>query len=124
MDKKSIILNEIPVTFTKSVNGELGSKVECRPSDIHGVGLFAKVDIGENFDIHQTHVIHPKHGVANIKPNNLYNHSSKSPNCEVVKVDNFYHLFSLRKIKAGEELLVDYGQHKEIESPKEGWKYY
>lgn len=122
MDKESIILNEIPVTFTKSVNGELGGKVECRPSDIHGVGLFAKEDIDENFDIHQAHVIHPEYGAVNIKPNSLYNHSSKSPNCEAVKIDNFYHLFSLRKIKAGEELLADYGRHKEFEPPEEGWE--
>ena len=122
MEKESITLNEIPITFTRSVNGELGNKVECKPSSIHGVGLFAKEDISENFDIHQTHVIHPEYGVVNIKPNNLYNHSSESPNCKAVKFDNFYHLFSLREIKAGEELLADYGRHRELEPPKEGWK--
>jgi hypothetical protein len=122
MEKEKIKLNkEAPIVFTKSVEGYLGDMIEVKPSEIHGEGLFARYDILEDVDLQQTHCLHPEHGWVNIKPNHLFNHS-ETPNCKLVRRDSFYHLYSVRPIECGEELTVDYRNHKEVGQPEEGWK--
>lgn len=76
-------------------------------SGIHGLGLFATEDIPVNIDLGMSHI--DVNGVIIRTPlGGFYNHSD-SPNCERTQVGNQWNLFTIRDIKAGEELTATYG---------------
>jgi hypothetical protein len=97
------------------------SNCELKRSDVHGKGIFASKDIGANAVLFETH--RKTSGAlkwANLIPNCSYNHSFK-PNCQSLTLGDFKYLVTLREIKEGEELLVDYSKDKDLEQPQEGW---
>ena len=97
------------------------SNCEIKRSDVHGKGIFASKDLAANAVLFETH---KKTSGAlkwlNLVPNCSYNHSIE-PNCHSLTLGDFKYLVTLRKIKEGEELLVDYNKDKDLEQPKEGW---
>tara|TARA_Y100000593_G_scaffold88709_1_gene171508 strand:+ start:1381 stop:2004 length:624 start_codon:yes stop_codon:yes gene_type:complete len=116
---------ELPPDYIVSqdifVNAELGSSVEIKDSDIHGVGLFASKNIQEGEFIHYTHVYHHTlKGWAALQPNYKYNHSFKD-NCEVVEGNRCMKLIAIKAIKKGEELLANYADNDKLEQPAPEW---
>ena len=97
------------------------SECELKNSNVHGQGIFASKDLGANQVLFETH---KKTSGAlewvNLMPNCSYNHSSK-PNCQSLTLGDFKYLVTLREIKEGEELLVDYSKDKDLEQPQKGW---
>jgi len=104
-----------------NVRGQLPSSVEQKDSSIHGKGLFATKDIPAEAVIHRTHIMSWL-GWVNIIPNSKYNHSEEEENCRIDTDEEFKRLVSIRDIKQGEELLVDYKKDKDLEQPEKGWK--
>lgn len=101
---------------------ELGELVCLKDSDIQGVGLFAKQDIPKGSFIHYTHAYRPIHkDWVNFTPNYKYNHSKTKENCEVVLDNEVMKMLTLRRIREGEELLVDYAKNETFEQPEKGW---
>ena len=97
------------------------SECELKTSDVHGKGIFASRDLEANQVLFETH--RKTSGAlkwANLIPNCSYNHSA-TPNCCSLTLGDFKYLVTLREIKEGEELLVDYNKDKDLEQPKEGW---
>lgn len=107
--------------ITNNVRGQLTSSVEERESDIHGTGLFAVKDIPKGKIIHRTHIMSWL-GWVNIIPNNKYNHSETEDNCRIDTDEEFKRLVSIRDIKEGEELLVNYKKDADLEQPEKDWK--
>ena len=97
---------------------------EFKESPIHGEGIFAVQDIPKDMELFQTHVMdNPIMSIwGNMKPNCLYNHSKVNANCISKTRGNVKFLVSIRDIKSGEELLVDYSKDKDLQQPKEGWE--
>tara|TARA_R110002020_G_scaffold309790_2_gene525699 strand:- start:2582 stop:2896 length:315 start_codon:yes stop_codon:yes gene_type:complete len=98
--------------------------IKYQKSRCHGSGLIAQQDIEGNNYIWDTHIAHPQlTGLwLNIIPNCLYNHSSAAPNCKILTKENTKSLHSLKEIKAGHEILVDYSCDKDLEQPLSQWK--
>ena len=107
-----------------TVKGDLNKLVELKNSRIQGRGLFAKEDIEEETRLHNTHINIKGYGWANIRPNNLANHSKINENCEIRTEDSIKVLYSISDIQKGDELLVDYTKDQDagFEQPKETWK--
>ena len=103
-----------------NVRGQLPSSVEQKDSSIHGKGLFATKDIPAEAVIHRTHIMSWL-GWINIIPNSKYNHSEEEENCRIDTDEEFKRLVSIRDIKQGEELLVNYKKDKDLEQPDKGW---
>ena len=97
------------------------SDCELKRSDIHGKGIFASKDLGANVVLFETH--RKTSGAlkwVHLIPSCGYNHSTE-PNCHSLTLGDFKYLVTLREIKEGEELLVDYNKDKDLEQPQEGW---
>jgi len=90
-----------------------------KESPIHGLGLFAKEDIPAGINLGITHYDHDGY-ITRTPLGGFYNHSNE-PNCERIENENYMQLFdqensqtyycelfTLRKIKAGEEITVKY----------------
>ena len=82
-------------------------------SDIDGHGIFAKTDIGKNVDLGTTHIKVPMvHGYIRTPLGGFVNHSTEN-NCELHIIEEWddyiiYNIFSSKKIKKGEEILLNY----------------
>ena len=78
-------------------------------SPIHGKGLFATDDIDADFVIGVTHVRDMRFpdGLIRIQLGGFFNHS-EDPNCEIIEVDDFLKLRTIKKITKGEELTATY----------------
>ena len=97
------------------------SNCELKTSNGHGKGIFAAKDLGANVVLFETH--RKTSGALkwiNLVPNCGYNHST-TPNCHSLTLGDFKYLVTLREVKEGEELLVDYTKDKDLEQPQEGW---
>tara|TARA_R100000808_G_scaffold7659_1_gene22246 strand:+ start:6232 stop:6567 length:336 start_codon:yes stop_codon:yes gene_type:complete len=110
----------VRVQIKNNVRGQLPSSVEQKDSLIHGKGLFATKDISAETVIHRTHIMSWL-GWVNIVPNSKYNHSEEE-NCRIDTDEEFKRLVSIRDIKQGEELLVNYKKDKDLEQPEKDWK--
>lgn len=83
-----------------------------KPSDIHGLGLFAAEDLPAGKELGISHVADTKKGRF---PNDsirtplggFINHSSE-PNCQFYEEDDTWRLRTLRAVKKGEELTGEY----------------
>ena len=97
------------------------SECELKSSNVHGQGIFASKDLGANAVLFETH--RKTSGAlkwVNLVPNCSYNHSS-NPNCQSLTLGDFKYLVTLKEIKEGEELLVDYRKDQDLEQPQKGW---
>lgn len=102
-------------------------------SDIHGIGLFSKSNIKANVNLGQSHEIKIDKNPFKInevvrRPLGGFINHSENPNCRILDEGDMlkytegkeivfafycnYFLVTLRSIGAGEELTVDYTQHK------------
>ena len=99
---------------------------EFKKSPIHGNGIFATEDIPSGTELFQTHVMDsdlldmPIWG--NMQPNCLYNHSAVNANCVSKTRGKFKFLLSIKDIKGGEELLVDYAKDEDLQQPEKWWE--
>lgn len=82
-----------------------------KDSKIEGLGLFAKEDISENITLGMSHILSSNGSLTRTPLGGFYNHSNK-PNCIKKKVFTTHYLVSLREIKAGEEITVEYTFYK------------
>ena len=97
------------------------SECELKKSNVHGKGVFASKDIGANVVLFETHKkTSGDLQWMNLVPNCSYNHSTE-PNCHSLTLGDFKYLVTLREIKEGVELLVDYTKDRDLEQPKEEW---
>ena len=107
------------------------SKCRLEQSNVHGIGIFATEDIKENNSLFSTHMqtqVPETYGECcqsgewvNLSPNYLYNHSEQNANCSSITSGTAKILVTLREIKKGEEILVDYRQDKDLEQPRSNW---
>ena len=87
--------------------------LEVKDSPIEGLGLFAKKNIKKHFDCGMSHIKVPIIcGFVRTSIGGFLNHSEK-PNCALsLELDwddyRVYNVFTIKKIKAGEELTLDY----------------
>ena len=82
------------------------------PSDIHGVGIFAKDDIPKDIEIGISHVYDPdfQHNYIRTPLGGFINHSN-TPNCELVDDDenmDYKKIKTIKKIEQGKELTLKY----------------
>ena len=94
----------------------LPNYLEIKSSDIEGLGVFAVTNIDSWVPMGRTHIYDPTqpNNVARVDFSGFVNHSDE-PNCEVYKMESelfkyTLHLRSIRRIKPGEELTVDYSK--------------
>ena len=92
----------------------LHKSLTIKESEIEGLGLFAKENIPKGTDLGISHYHFVDTRIIRTPLGGFYNHSEE-PNCikEESKVDNMlviclYHLVTLRDIKVGEEITVNY----------------
>jgi SET domain-containing protein len=87
----------------------LPEELTIKESDIHGLGLFAVVDIeaGHDFGITHHNLGWPIGMTIRTPLGGFYNHSTE-PNCETKAVGYTRRLQSINDIKAGEELTAFY----------------
>jgi hypothetical protein len=81
------------------------------PSDIHGVGIFAKEDIPAEIEIGITHIYDPDFENDHIRtPLGGFINHSPTPTCEIRgdESETVRKLYTLTKIEAGKELTVKY----------------
>ena len=89
--------------------------LKIKTSEVHGQGLFTEVDIPAETNLGRSNLQYRKFYLFRFALGAFYNHSD-NPNC--IKVKKFtgalpvYHLVTLRDIKAGEELTVEYTFYK------------
>ncbi len=91
----------------------LPEQLELKKSDIDGHGIFATMDLDKEFDLGATHIKMPIYNGFVRTPLGGYLNHDESPNCYLTQVyewDDYkiFHLFTMRKILKGEELLLDY----------------
>jgi|TARA_R110000824_G_scaffold36926_1_gene114077 SET domain-containing protein len=92
-------------------------------SECHGKGLIAGQDIPRGKILHVTQTWSSKHNIwINVKPNCMYNHSKLNENSELKTIDRAKILVTLKDIKAGEEIFVDFTKDKDLEQPEGDWK--
>jgi len=109
-------------SFSKiNARATMSPTVSIRPSNIHGVGIFANEDIQESTIIQKTHLNHEEYGWINLIPNCEFNHSKLKANCILSESENFKELVAITSIKKDEEILVNFNTCPEIEPPEEGW---
>ena len=94
----------------------LPSYLTIGPSDIHGVGIFAKEDIPKDIIIGITHIYDPnfEHDFIRTPLGGFINHNAH-PNCKLVELNADYHykqLQTISKIEQGEELTLKYSLYK------------
>jgi SET domain-containing protein len=94
---------------------------EVQKSPIHGSGVFATENISAEVTLFETHVLGAADRWVNISPNCQYNHSKENANCRSETKRGFKFLVTIREIKKGEELLVDFTLDTDLEQPQEGW---
>ena len=87
----------------------LPEEVTIRPSSIDGLGLFATCDIEEGHEFGITHVKNYwfENGYVRTPLGGFFNHS-ENPNCEAYPKGSYIKLRSIKSIKKGEELTVNY----------------
>lgn len=95
----------------KDINGHspLPDNIYIEHSPIHGMGLFAKKDIGNGWDFGITHVADDRFADGYIRtPFGGFINHSLSPNCEVYEVDDTLHMRTIQDIPKDSELTIDY----------------
>tara|TARA_R100000322_G_scaffold160313_1_gene121728 strand:- start:20 stop:337 length:318 start_codon:yes stop_codon:yes gene_type:complete len=102
------------IKYNKFYYNPLPENLSIRKSDIHGYGIFASVEINKDEDLGSTHIKVPMIlGFIRTPLGGFINHSKKA-NC-VLQVtrdwDDYlvYNVFTTRKIKKNEEILLEYG---------------
>lgn len=90
------------------------NKIEVRPSNIEGNGVFTKDTFNAGDLIGLAH--------TNDQPSTVlgrfYNHS-ETPNAESIKVGNERFIKAIKKLRRGEEITVDYKKQPELEQPSD-----
>ena len=87
--------------------------ITIKESNIEGLGLFAKKNIEQNFDLGSSHIKVPVIcGFIRTSIGGFLNHS-KNSNCELsLELDwddyKVYNVYTTKKIKEGEELTLNY----------------
>ena len=103
------------IKYNRFYYNPLPEEVEIKKSDIHGHGIFAKENIDKNVDLGSTHIKVPMIvGYIRTPIGGFLNHS-EDPNCHLVITQDWddyliYNVYTSRKIKKGEELLLEYGR--------------
>jgi len=77
-------------------------KIKISPSEIHGLGLIATEDIGEN------EILGPSYISSFRTPFDRFVNHSKTPNCKITRIGDNRYILSILKIRNGEEITVDY----------------
>ena len=85
----------------------LPKELTIKESTIHGLGLFALVDIKAGHEFGITHHFHERDGLIRTPLGGFYNHS-KNPNCETYSYSLGRKLRAIKDIKAEEELTSFY----------------
>jgi SET domain-containing protein len=81
-----------------------------KESKVHGLGLFACLDIKEKVNLGLTHIYDESFENNYIRTplGGFFNHDPINPNCKILKEDKFLFLVTTKMIKAGEELTAKY----------------
>ena len=87
--------------------------VTIRDSDVHGLGLFAVMDIKKGHEIGITHISDQrfKNDWIRTPVGGFYNHSD-NPNCETYVQGDLVMIRTIRNVAAGEELTSKYWIYK------------
>jgi SET domain-containing protein len=88
----------------------LPEELYIRRSAIEGMGLFAKKDIDGNVKLGMSHIVVGGE-IIRTPLGGFVNHSDE-PNCIKIKEGDSYSLFTLRDIKAEEEITLKYTFYK------------
>ena len=87
----------------------LPEELTIKSSKIHGLGLFALVDLKKDHEFGISHIMNDDFtdGYIRTPLGGFFNHSSK-PNCEAYKKGNYIRLKTIKEIVAGEEITAHY----------------
>ena len=77
-----------------------------KPSTIEGYGVFAEIDFEQDTKLGLTHIV--LNGKLFRTPFGGFINHSNNPNTIKEKEDDRYYLYTIRDIKAGEELTLKY----------------
>ena len=91
--------------------------VEIKPSGIHGLGVFAKRELPNNFIVGITHVLVDSDLIRT--PIGGFINCSSAPNAELfqypkLKRSNYYGVKTLKVVGEGEEITIDYNKGMSI----------
>ena len=88
----------------------LPSFLEIKNSTVHGLGLFTKKDLPNDYVLGISHVRDERfeNGFIRTPLGGFFNHTSKDPNIEPVHVGDFIIIKTIKKIPAGHELKATY----------------
>jgi len=91
------------------VYSPLPREVTIRPSNIHGLGLFAVLNIRVDYHLGISHIKDKRfeNGYIRTPLGGFFNHS-ENPNCEAFVDDDYINLVTIKPIKRGEELTAEY----------------
>ena len=118
-----MMLNE----YLSYLQEELIDNYEIKPSDIEGVGAFAKEPMEKgsfiNFCTEPKQLYHDGISVHSVINNfgKYINHSS-NPSCEIRRIGPKHAVFALRKLNPGDEITADYTKTPEFAQPEWDWK--
>lgn len=84
----------------------LPDSLTIKKSKLHGLGLFAEKNINKNTYLGLSHIQYID-DLIRTPLGGFYNHSD-NPNCKKIKTGNYYHLYTIKDIKKGEEITVKY----------------
>lgn len=87
----------------------LPGNVYIDKSAIHGMGIFARVDIPKGYNFGITHVADERFpdGYIRTPLGGFINHSN-DPNVEMYEIEDFLRMRTVKAVNKGDELTVDY----------------
>ena len=100
--------------INKDIEGytPLPENVYIDKSPIHGIGIYAKVDIPKGHDFGITHVKDERfpNGLIRTSIGGFVNHSH-DPSLKMFEVDDTVRMKTIKAIKKDEELVIDYSPY-------------
>ena len=109
----SVEAEEVIPTYNPFYYKPLPEEITIRQSEIEGLGVFAVVDIPKDTDLGTTHINVPMYnGLIRTPIGGFLNHEDNA-NCVLDMIHDWddcqiYNVVTRRKIKANEELTLDY----------------
>jgi len=84
--------------------------LEIKQSDVHGLGLFTKKDLPNDYVLGISHIRDERfeNGFIRTPLGGFFNHTTVNPNIEPVHIGDMIIIKTIKKILAGEELKATY----------------
>jgi hypothetical protein len=96
--------------------------IKIGKSNIAGQGVLATQNIPKGKLLGLTHVFKQGGILASITDLGKKHNHSTTPNAASIRLGNHRYIYTIKPIKSGDEITVDYRKQPELEQPKDNWK--